>query len=92
MPDPKDSCFCCGKPLSTAFDIPRATGKTIGAVDDALVFRATGNYGSAIFDPTDDQYIEILVCDACVVERQARLVHWAEPGAEAQAPPYGLRA
>lgn len=86
-----NQCFVCGRLLSAP--LPRASGKAISAIDDGLIFRATGNYGSSIFDPGDDQFIEIVICDACAVARQERSRHWAANPDEGEwsGPPYSLR-
>jgi hypothetical protein len=64
------NCFKCNKELPT-YDEPEDTLRkpdSIGIVYDGLVFRATGNYGSTLFDPRPydkELFLEIYVCDEC---------------------------
>lgn len=52
---------------------------TIHPVYDGLIFRATGNFGSTIFDPLPTQLnrrgevLQIIVCDDCI-KAKAKLV------------------
>ena len=32
----------------------------------AVVFSARGNYGSTVFDPMDETYLEVNICDGCL--------------------------
>lgn len=85
---PKNHCFVCGYFVKP--HLPPSKDKNYGMMwGDGLFFRATGNFGSTIFDPMDDQFLEIIICDACVVDRQASLRHWAnEFSHDPQGPPY----
>lgn len=61
-------CFCCQNSIEVEHTT-LADPTTIGFVYDGLIFRATGNYGSAVFDPCPDNgYIEIFICDKCVLK------------------------
>jgi len=66
-------CFSCGKNIE--YD-PHG-----GMISDALIFEATGNYGSTIFDPMgigpSEEYLEIHICDQCVKDRCQRVKHIA---------------
>jgi hypothetical protein len=61
-------CFKCNKQLEPAFgDLP----------DDhltprrGLIFEATGNFGSRIFDPTiTAPQLVVWICDDCIVEHK----------------------
>jgi hypothetical protein len=45
--------------------------KAVGIVYEGLIFRATGNYGSEIFDPVPDNgFIEIVICDECLLSKK----------------------
>ena len=35
---------------------------------DGLAFQTTGHYGTAFFDPMDESFIEIVLCDECLSE------------------------
>lgn len=41
----------------------------------ATVFRAYGQYGSTVFDPMDRSFLEINVCDSCLVAHQDMVLH-----------------
>lgn len=61
------NCFVCGEDLgSTSLDADLPAGGT--------VFRAYGNYGSTLWDPTGvtNQYLRIVVCDTCLREGVVR--------------------
>jgi len=61
-------CFKCNKQLESAFgDLP----------DDhltprrGLIFEATGNFGSRIYDPTSTApSLVVWICDDCIVEHK----------------------
>lgn len=56
-------CVVCGKELrNVAPDI------TTNQPSEGLCFWTHGTYGSTVFDPFDGTYIEINICDECVVE------------------------
>jgi hypothetical protein len=60
-------CCVCGKELKAAL---KTTGN--GAPLRALIFSATGNFGSALFDPPSfvigapSTYLKIHICDKCI--------------------------
>lgn len=66
-------CFVCDKELEAAFggsmseNDPQCSG--------ALLFTASGNYGSTIFDPRIDE-VELLIniCDECVKAKKERVL------------------
>jgi len=65
-------CFCCGTKIRCD-ELPDA--QVVGTADNALWFRASGNFGSEIFDPiTDEEFLQIVICDKCVMERSKRVV------------------
>ena len=57
-------CFKCGKALEAK---PCIDNRVIVPLYDGRWFRATGNYGSTIFDPTWDtgQFMQLAICDDC---------------------------
>lgn len=58
-------CIVCKKPLPPAFEGPEAdTNQPYGGT----TFHAHGQYGSTVFDPMDNQGLEINVCDPCLVK------------------------
>lgn len=63
-------CIVCGKALSSA--VPASVSSGTNQPNDGLNFAARGNYGSTVFDPLSEDgagYLEVSVCDACVVEK-----------------------
>lgn len=59
-------CIACGKALRNAFD--DATNQP----EEGLAFESHGHYGSTAFDPMDGTYIEISVCDECLIRARAQ--------------------
>ena len=35
---------------------------------DGLHFRTYGHYGSTIFDPMDGTYLDVAICDECIMK------------------------
>lgn len=45
-----------------------------GEVSEGLIFRASGNYGSRVYDPTmSAPELIVWVCDDCVVEHKTKV-------------------
>jgi len=67
-----EKCFICNKSLKR--EISSSDPNTIWPVYDGISFRATGNYGSTVFDPiTDDGFLEILICDECIKKKSKQI-------------------
>ncbi len=66
-------CFCCDRVMETeSTDNPII----IHPVYDGLIFRATGNFGSTIFDPiTEEEILQVIICDDCVKRNAKRVTH-----------------
>lgn len=62
MPSETKPCIVCGKRLTRVSD----TGYE-NQPNDAIIFRADGNYGSTVFDPFDGTVLEVIICDECIV-------------------------
>lgn len=64
----KRKCLICGKPIRSAL-----TNKLIQEFTDppadAVVFTASGNFGSKVFDSVGYEQLEIIVCDHCLTTR-----------------------
>jgi hypothetical protein len=60
-------CLCCLKPMTADVRLP----------EDAVVFDATGNYGSTKFDCTGCT-VRAIVCDECFEARLDCMVGFAE--------------
>lgn len=54
-------CIACGKALENEFD------DAANQPREGTAFESHGHYGSTAFDPMDGTYIEINVCDPCLV-------------------------
>jgi hypothetical protein len=58
------SCIVCKKELR---DLSSDTGEDSVHPVDGLHFRTYGHYGSTVFDPMDGTYLDIVVCDECIL-------------------------
>lgn len=71
----KCTCICCGTILDAEFS-DNSNPLVISPVYDGLIFRATGNFGSTIFDsmPMDcprprEEILQVIICDECMRDR-----------------------
>jgi len=63
-------CIICEKELSEEEDDFPKRLDCWSILYDGIVFKSLGNYGSVEYDPFDaDEYLEIAICDDCLVER-----------------------
>lgn len=60
-------CIRCGKELENA--TRSSDGETLNQnqPSEGLAFRSHGAYGSTVFDPMDGHYLEINICDTCLL-------------------------
>ncbi len=65
-------CICCDCVLEAEpSDNPMATYP----IYDGLIFRATGNYGSTVFDPMSflpgrkEEILQVIICDDCIKKK-----------------------
>ena len=65
MPKPLTCIVCDYQPVE-------AMNNTTNHPYKATAFTSRGHYGSTFFDPMDGSYIEINVCDECLVKAQAK--------------------
>ena len=68
-------CFCCDCDIEA--DMP-IIPTDLGAVYDGVLFRATGNYGSTLFDPLPatgkgEEFLQIIICDECIRKNAKRV-------------------
>lgn len=64
----KIPCLSCGKELDN-LDYNMKDGKRVEVHPmNGLHFRTYGHYGSTIFDPMDGSYLDIAICDGCVMK------------------------
>jgi hypothetical protein len=61
-------CIICGVPLLNVLE------DCDNQPEDGTAFQTHGHYGSTAFDPQDGQYLEINVCDKCLMERADRVL------------------
>jgi hypothetical protein len=55
-------CIVCNKALEPAME-----DADINQPYGGLAFQSEGHYGSTVFDPMDDTYLEINICDECLL-------------------------
>lgn len=60
------SCFVCDAKLEPALSYPGSA--EINQPYAATTFYAYGQYGSTVFDPLDASYLELNICDECLVQ------------------------
>ena len=58
----KRNCFCCEKQINVE-------GSINGSAKDGTVWKTNGNYNSAVFDPMGDDWLEIIICDECLIKK-----------------------
>lgn len=65
-------CFCCGRTLEA--EPVENEPLTISPIYDGLIFRASGNFGSRIFDPISiEEYLQVIICDDCIKRNVKRV-------------------
>jgi len=66
------NCFCCNRIVDS--EMPE-NPMVIGIAYRALLFRATGNYGSSVFDPPHEcpEILQIVICDDCLKKKAKRV-------------------
>lgn len=63
MPREAKPCIICGKELENV-DVASTNQPSEG-----LNFYSHGQYGTTVFDPMNGEYLEINICDTCIVEK-----------------------
>jgi hypothetical protein len=61
-------CFVCNRPLENVLE------DCDNQPDGGTAFQTHGHYGSTAFDPMDGQYLELNICDPCLLERASRIL------------------
>jgi len=61
-------CIACGKVLRNVTD------DSVNQPYEGTAFTSAGHYGSTVFDPMDGSYLEIIVCDECLVAHRDRVL------------------
>jgi len=71
-------CLCCGDGLC-AEDGGGSVGiDAISIVYDGIIFEATGNFGSTIFDPMarqEEEILQVVICDRCIKKNAKNVLH-----------------
>ena len=88
-------CICCNTIVETERDCDD-NPLVIGPVYDGLIFRASGNFGSTIFDPMPigvQEFLEIVICDDCIGDRADRVawIHSVDTVTTAKTTPFSER-
>lgn len=71
-------CIICEKEIKTEFDLDPNNLNTIQPAYDALVCRSYGNFGSTLFDPQDNEFLQFILCDECAAKK-ANLIQKLNP-------------
>lgn len=61
-------CFVCGENLQSA--APGVVNQPL----DGLAFTTHGHYGSGVYDPMDGSWLELNICDVCVLAGKERVL------------------
>lgn len=61
-------CIACGRELRNVLD------SVTNQPHNGTTFQSLGHYGSTAFDPMDGHYLEINVCDSCLILRRDRVL------------------
>lgn len=61
------NCFCCQKEMQ--YEEEENHSLNLLPLYKGLWFRSSGNYGSSIFDPNDERYFQIAICDLCLLDK-----------------------
>jgi hypothetical protein len=71
----KVKCICCNKTLEhDSCEIHQYTNN--GCLYGGLICHVSGNYGSSVFDPIDnDNYLELYICDDCITIHAQKIKH-----------------
>lgn len=65
----KIGCLACGKELDNMEYTTRSNGTKVEVHPmSGLHFRTYGHYGSTVFDPMNGTYLDIAICDECVIK------------------------
>jgi hypothetical protein len=62
------SCFKCGKALENATRGPDGLAMNVNQPSEGLSFKSYGHYGGTAFDPMDGHFLEINICDLCLLK------------------------
>lgn len=77
-PESKIPCFVCDKPLHNFQWDDRVEVHP----SDGLSFRTYGHYGSVVFDPMNGTYLDIAICDLCIMRNLEKVKGSGKQGLE----------
>lgn len=61
-------CFKCGQALKNATSTSDGLAMNQNQPSEGLSFKSHGHYGGTAFDPMDGHYLEINICDLCLLK------------------------
>jgi hypothetical protein len=61
-------CVVCGIALHNVFH-----GDSINQPSGGLAFMSQGHYGSTLYDPFSDEFLELNICDGCLAKASSAL-------------------
>ena len=61
-------CFKCGKALENATRSSDGLAMSLNQPSEGLSFKSYGQYGGTAFDPMDGHFLEINICDLCLLK------------------------
>ena len=59
-------CIACGAELESAWPHGVEKGENVNQPYAGTAFTSHGHYGSTVWDPMDDRFLELNVCDPCL--------------------------
>ena len=73
MKTDKTKCLLCEKELE--YEIwDGSDPETINPLYGGVWFRGYGQYGSTVYDPMNHEWLQIAICDACLLKRAKEIV------------------
>jgi len=61
-------CIVCGRALENATGGPGDEVMNTNQPSEGLAFKSYGHYGGTVFDPMDGHFLEVNICDSCLLE------------------------
>ncbi|KKL16120.1 hypothetical protein LCGC14_2498770 [marine sediment metagenome] len=61
-------CVVCGLALEDVFP-----GDSVNQPSRGLAFMSHGHYGSTVYDPMSDEFLELNICDECLTKASSAL-------------------
>lgn len=74
-------CIICDSVLESAIPQPPKDAPTseifkyrVNQPYKGTAFESYGHYGSTVFDPMSKIYLQINICDSCLIERKSKII------------------